>query len=358
MTVTIYADTLVFLNTFVTYFLLMSTQFLCRRPAKRLRVLASSLLGGFYSLTILLDPIPPLLSFAVRFAVCILLRVVCDRFISLHVFLKGVLVFLLLNGLYAGMMLLCRMFIPQLLFSSGIVYLDVRIPFLLTSTLVIYLFIRLVARLFSSVPSHTHAGTVSIHIGDRSVTGNGMFDTGNQLKDCFTGKPVLIVRLPFVRPILPQGVAEFLDGKPLSSCDIPQNWRGRLRLFPFSSVGADGLLPAFRCDRAEVTHLKNCCVKESLFIAVSPQPLYHGETDALIPAALYDEITEGENKHDLQNPRHSRFFPAHPSEVCFFGALHQRTADAAAAAQKAGRIAGAGTAGSRRRNRARSADRT
>lgn len=358
MNVTIYADTLVFLNTFVTYFLLMSTQLLCRKRPRRLRVLGASLLGGFYALSILFEPLPAVLSFSLRVVVCILLRLISDGFGSARLFLKGTFVFLLLNGLFAGTMLLCKLFIPQLLYAGGIVYLDVRIPFLLLSTFAIYLCIRLVSRLFASVPSRTHIGTVTICAGDRSVTGNGVFDTGNHLCDGFTGSPVLIVRPSLVKPLLPQSVADFLDGKELSSCDIPNAWRGKLRLFPYSGLGADGLLPAFRCDRAVITHASGSCIKEKLYIAVSPRQLYHGETDALFPAALYDEITEGEYKHDLQNPRHSPLAVTASRKVRLGCALHQRTADASAAAHKAGRSRRSGTAGQRRRDGARSADRT
>ena len=358
MNVTIYADTLVFLNTFVTYFLLMSTQFICRRPARRLRVLASSLLGGFYALTLLLEPLPALLSFAVRAGVCIVLRLAADGFGGIRVFAKGVLVFLLLNALYAGMMLLCRMFVPQMLFAGGVVYLDVSIPFLLLSTLAIYACIRLLSHMFDARPSRTHVGTVTIHVGENSVTGSGVFDTGNHLTDSFTGKPVLIVRLSFIRPLVPEGVEEFLSGKDLTACDVPSAWRGKLRLFPYSSVGSDGLLPAFRCDRAVVTHPAGSCCKERLYVAVSPRPLYHGETDALFPAVLYDEITEGGKKHDLQASRHSPLDRAPSSKIRRFGALHQRPADTPAAARKTGGSRGAGTAERRRRIGARSADRT
>ena len=355
---TVYADTLVFLNTFVTYFLLMSTQLLCRRPVRRLRILASSVIGGLYALTLLAEPLPLPLSLALRAAVCVVLRLVADGVGRIRTVLKGILVFLLLNGLYAGVMLLCRLFVPQLLFSSGIVYLDVSIPFLLVSTLAVYLCIRVVTRLFSAEPSRTHTGSVTIRVGDLSVCGTGIFDTGNRLADGFTGKPVLIVRPDFIRPLVPQGVAEFLDGKDLSDCDIPHAWRVRLRLFPYSSVGADGLLPAFRCDSVVVTHLHNSCTKEKLYIAVSPRQLYHGEADALFPAALYEEISEGETKHDLHNTRHPYFFHPSANTIRIPRALHQRSADAAPAAQKAGGSRNAGPAGRRRRNRARSADRT
>ena len=359
MRVTIYADTLVFLNTFVTYFLLMSTQLLCRRPPRRLRVLAASVFGGLYALSILFEPLPPILSFAVRAAVCILLRLIADGFRSLRMFLKSVLVFLLLNGLFAGIMLLCRLFVPQLLFANGIVYLDVRIPYLLLSTCAIYLCIRLVTRLFAARPARTHIGTVTICVGDRSVTGNGIFDTGNHLSDGFTGKPVLIVRPAFVRPLLPQGVADFLDGKELSGCSIPNAWHGRLRLFPYSSLGNDGLLPAFRCDRVVVSHLSDSCIKEKLYIAAAPRQLYHGETDALFPAALYDEITEGAYRHE--NPYLRQNTPpafASSRKACIGGTLHQRSADASAAADETGRGERSDASVKRRRSGARRIDRT
>jgi sigma-E processing peptidase SpoIIGA len=321
-------------------------------------VLDASLVGGFYSLTLLLKPLHPLLSFALRLVVCIVLRIVADGFGVFRTFLKGIFVFLLLNGLYGGLMLLCRLFVPQMLYSSGVVYLDVRIPFLLLSTLTIYLIIRAAALLFVAHPSRTHVGTVTLIIGDQSVDGKGVFDTGDHLTDGFTGKPVLIARSSFVSPIVPRGVAEFLEGKDLSACTIPRSWQGRLRLFPYSSLGADGLLPAFRCDRVLISHLTHTCVKEKMYIAVSPRPLYHGETDVLFPAALYDEITEGENKHDLHNTRRPRMDFAPSIQTRFFGSLHQRAADSAAGAEKAGGGRDPAAVARRRRNRARSADRT
>ena len=354
---TIYADTLVFLNTFVNYFLLMSTQLLCRRSIRRLRLLIASLVGGLYALTLLLDPMPPLLSYALKLVLCITLRLISDGISTLRVFIKGVVVFLMVSSLFAGMMLLCRMFIPQILFSGGIVYLDVNIPFLLTATVLIYLCIRLCVYLFAAAPSGTHVGSISICVDNRSVDGKAVFDTGNHLTDGFTGKPVLIVRLPFVLPILPMGVAEYLSGKQLAECDIPDSWRSRLRLFPYSTVGSDGLLPAFRCDSAMIRHLKKTCVKEKVYVAVSPRQLYQGDADALIPVALYDEIMEGEENYDIQNTRLARFLSSAAAPIRVFGALHKRSANTPAPIEKTGGRSGVSSSCRRRRSGTRDADR-
>lgn len=352
MNVTIYADTLVFLNVFVTYFLLRTTQLLCKRPLRRARMLFASVLGGCYALTLLLRPFPLALSLTVRAAVCVLLCVSAFSFVSLHVLVKTVAVFLLVNGLFAGCMFACQTVFPQITYSSGVVYFDVGVPFLVLSTLAIYALIRLVTAFFDLRSSGSKLAQVTVRIGGQSFCGTGLFDTGHQLADPFTGKPVLIVRPHFLQSVFPPKVSEFMDGKDAMLSDVPDEWRGRLRLFPYNSLGGNGLLPAFRSDSVTVRRTQCACTKEDLYIAVAPRQLAHGEYDVLIPAAILDEITEGEQIHAAPSVRTENASASRAAALFAKarGVLHQRSANASGASEKTGGSGRARTASVRRRN--------
>ena len=174
--VTVYADTLVFINLFVTYFLLLASQMLCRRELHRLRLLAASALGGAYALTILL-PLPTAAAVLLRAAVCALLRLIADGFGSWRRFLKGTLVFLAVNCVFAGLMLLLQLLRPQrLLYTAGVVYFDVSVPFILLATLLAFGILRLCLCLASGRHSRVPHGVVRIRMGDRQADCVGILD--------------------------------------------------------------------------------------------------------------------------------------------------------------------------------------
>lgn len=336
MAVTIYADTLIFINTFVTYFLLLATEYLLHTQIHRLRLLAASVIGGVYSL-ILLANLPVWVCGLLRIVVCCVLLVIANGVQSVRRFLKSVCVFLPVNFVFAGLMLAVSLLIRPagFLCSFGAVYFDVSIPFILVLTLLAYGIIRLALLLSAAHNSNTHYGNFTVSTDCGTLQGKGIFDTGNHLSDTFTGKPVILVSGNFADALVPQGVREFLHGKALSECSIEPTWQNRLRLFPYQTVGGNGLLPAFRCDSVTLTHLKTTRTYTRLYIAVGTGTFGAGEYDALFPCALYEEMSEGEGKHDFHNSGHSanasapEAAPHRPKH-----SLHQRVADLAAAAQE------------------------
>ncbi len=77
-------------------------------------------------------------------------------------------------------------------------------------------------------------------------------------------------------PLLPPGFPSAPDGP-------------GLRLVPFSSLGADGVLPAFRPDRLTV---QGSPVRG--WVAVSEKPLSGGAFTALLPPTLLDTASNPE----------------------------------------------------------------
>ncbi len=87
-----------------------------------------------------------------------------------------------------------------------------------------------------------------------------LLDTGNELTDPLSGKPVAVVEYPAIRAILPAEIRRIFDAgreedlEYVSECLAESAWLHRFRLLPFASLGqARGVLLGFRPDRVAVT---------------------------------------------------------------------------------------------------------
>lgn len=337
--VTIYADTLVFINTVLTYFLLRGTQLITRCSLCRWRILLASFIGGIYALTLLVQ-MHPVISFSLRVCVCIVLCLIAFGVHSIRSVIRSILVFLLLNGVFAGCMLAVCCAVPMLQCRDGIVYYDIHIPFLLLSAAVIYAVLHVSVRLFSVRGiSKTDTAKVTIISDGQRVSGRGFFDTGHQLSDPFTGMPVLIARLSFVQSLIAdipmhdlcRGVA-----------DMSMKQKTRIRLLPYSTIAGEGIIPAFRCDSIRIECADRSLQSNGVYIAVSEKSLFHGDYDVLIPGSLYSELSQGERNHEKNNHTTETMDGSHASAVVSAGrTLYQRTADSPAPAEKEGRGRGA-----------------
>lgn len=336
VSVVIYADTLVFINTFITYFLLICTAMLCGQEIRRVRILASSLIGGFYALTILLPHIPSPISLILRTAICALLCRIACVYRDIRGFLKTVGVFLLVNFLFAGGLFALHLLSGKqsVVYPGGVVYLNIRVPILLGGTVLCYAMIWTCLRLYGSFTPRTHIASLTLTQDGVSVRTQALFDTGHQLTDPFSGKPVLLVRSESAIRLVPDEVRAFLTDK-TDAAIIKGEWQGKVRLFPVRSVGGSGLLPAFRCSEAQICCPKGELILHDIFIAVGDPAFAGSSYDALIPGELYDQIQEGVSVH-AQAAKNQMHFTKHPrmSDGARHS-LHTRSADAAcSAAQK------------------------
>ncbi len=93
-------------------------------------------------------------------------------------------------------------------------------------------------------------------------------DSGNALCDPLTGRPVMLVSPHALAPVLPEAAALFSGQDPVQALREAAQLPGlarRFRLIPYASVGARGLLPAFRPERLTVDGRV-----EELLVAVTP----------------------------------------------------------------------------------------
>ena len=119
---------------------------------------------------------------------------------------------------------------------------------------------------------------VVIRLAGREARLIGLRDSGNRLSDPVTGKAAAVAdRACLTRqlglPPLPRDPAEALT----RLNDRPE-YRGRFRLLPYRTVGASGMLLAFRPDEAEVDG-----AAETMLIALAPEGLGEADCQILLP---------------------------------------------------------------------------
>lgn len=278
----IYADVLVAINIYITYFLLRSTSLISKEKPDRIRLLLSCFLGGIFSLTVLLPEEAQLISVLLRIPSTALFIFIAFGFRSLRVFLRLNISFLFCGFIYAGLMLALWYFIcpAGMYFNGAVVYFDIDILTLVAFTIVCYAFVEIFDRFFKRrAPVNTLFECV-VFIGEYEYSLRAFLDTGNHLVDCFTGKPVIIAS----REALKESFSREIT--------LESDLAGKNMRFIFcNTVGGDGLLPAFTPEKVKIKGASYDFVTEEAVIAVTEKRLMQGEYDAILPVGLFENIS-------------------------------------------------------------------
>ena len=219
----IYADILVATNMIVNYFLLRSSAALIKCEHKTSRFLISSFAGGIFSLVIFVENMNLFSSAAFKLLTLIILVLIAFKIKSLKVFLKCAGAFFLSNFIFAGIMLaISTAILPNAsIYKNGVVYFDLNILTLSVISVICYLIIEIISKFTKSKVPEKCIYDIGIHYEGISVDGKALYDSGNTLCDCFSGKPVIICEKSFLMPLL--------EGKELTEMK-------NFRLIPFSTI--------------------------------------------------------------------------------------------------------------------------
>lgn len=282
----IYADVLVIINFYVTYFLLLSAVLLSKQQVSRLRLLFSSFLGGFYSLGILILPEYKLICVLIKIGAAILPVMITFGLKNPTAYLRAQLSFLLCSFLFAGLMFGLWYFISPsgMYFDGSVVYFDIDLLTLVVLTVLCYGFLKLFDLFFRSRASVNTVFLCDVLYCGKSYRLKAFLDTGNRLSDPFTGKPVIIARHSVFESAL-SGTA----GQKL-----------KVRFIPCVTVSGEGLLPVFNPERVKIKGAEYEFTTDAIMIALTKEKLLGGEYDAILPAGLFDNNFSGKDERESE----------------------------------------------------------
>lgn len=196
---------------------------------------------------------------------------------SVKAFFKCCAAFFLSNFAFAGIMLALNITVMPnaAIYKNGIVYFDIDIFTLTVSAVACYAILNLISRFSKSKAPQKSIYPIRITYGKNSVEGKALFDSGNSLCDCFSGKPAIIAEKDFIKNLY--GYDELTELK-------------NFRLIPFTTIQSGGALPAFMADKTEIMTEGTWLEAKDIYIAITEKKIVSGGYSALIGTPLFDAI--------------------------------------------------------------------
>ena len=270
----VYWDLTAIFNFIIDYLLLLGTLRIAGRSIDRPRIAAAALFGALYAVAELFLPLPiPLLALAL-FILCAI------AFYGSGRFMKLTLLYLALSCMFGGLILLLGLIagdMRQLLHSVFCVQL--RWDVFLIGGGIAYLLLCIVFR-----DSARYGGSdrslvrVTIMFRGKSVSLTLLHDTGNALRDPYSGEIVPIIHESALRPLFTKDIrARTMQLTSVSAEEVllslAKQGEAVFSLLPYQSLGTQhGMLLAFRCDALHIGDE----IQRGRLIAISPQRFGNG----------------------------------------------------------------------------------
>lgn len=235
---TVYVDILVVLNTLVNYFLLLAVKRITRESTSRLRILLGAAAGGLSSLLIFIEQLGVLMTL-LKIAVSLVMVLISFKITSLKAYLKNTVWLFLISFVFGGLMFAVYMFtdVKTMLYTNGIVYFQIDMTFLIVCSVLSYGAISLITYFTDKKAPRSKEYYVTVGKNGRSVSLTALMDTGNNLREPFSGYPVIMADKAVFKELLGKDV----------SIDCMTEADG-LRLIPVSTVSGGAVVKAFRPD--------------------------------------------------------------------------------------------------------------
>lgn len=254
----VYADVFVIVNLYIDFFLLWCVKRFLHLQARSWRLVAGALMGSLCALAMLL-PLPHWAAVLLGGAGALAASAGAFCPMKGQQLLRAWLCLWLFSFLLAGFFLfLLRTFSPgNIAVLGSAVYLDLSLPMLFLFTVLAYGGFWAFQRLFPRDASPLRLCTLRIENGGAVVELTAKADTGNALREPFSGLPVIVCEEKALTPVIPSS---------------------GLRVVPFSTLGAEGLLRAFK---AEKVALGRDGKPLDCWLALYGRPLSSGQFAAL-----------------------------------------------------------------------------
>ena len=289
---TVYADVLVSVNVLITYIFIVCTRVICKMATNKFLVAIGSFIGGFSSLIIFFDVKYQVLSFFIKLLTAAVIVAISFLPRSIRGFIKLYSGFFTVSVIFGGVMYFLEITInpEKIMYYNGTVYFDMSLAYLVGNVLVIYGLFLIVQYFLDKKVSSENLCEVKIFFRNSAVSLLSIIDTGNNLTDGLTGRPVVVAELSAVAPLFDFSELDFL--KKGNYANIPEALKKYIRVVPCGAVTGDGLLLAFIPEKVEVKTKTRVYINDYCVIAVLNKQLSEGEYKALLNEKILQNSRE------------------------------------------------------------------
>ena len=281
----IYIDILVIVNLFVNYFILLATaKFFCIKW-KTSRLILGEILGGIYSLYILAPELPWFISSIIKLLMSVTIIAATFGIKRPTQFFKILIYFYSVNFLFSGiMMAVWCWFKPNgMQINNGVVYFIISPVILIISTIISYIIIEAINKIVNKRRLDHKILNLKIKFRTNQISITAKIDTGNFLKEPFSGLPVIVARETSVKPLLPINTYDQI--KAYSAGKLTDILNLKIRMIPFKTISEESVLPAFKPDFIKINGSE---VQKEVYIALCEDRFMPQNAEALINPEILD----------------------------------------------------------------------
>ncbi len=249
----VYGDILFFVNLVMDYFLLWATGRFGQFPTNWKRLAVAALCGACYGVGIIFPGLQMIYGLGMKLFFSILLLWLAFGFLPIKQFVKAIGCFYLISFAMAGAALGASSFLKTNIYNNGQSQQAIYLLFGMVAAVVLgHWGIRYWKRNWHK---SSYRAQATIFADGQKSRFPVLLDSGNELYDPTSGKPVMVVEYQAVKKLFPAPLAVLLEKNMnrdltavLTDCPDPF-WSKRLRLIPFQSLGRQhGMLLGFRPD--------------------------------------------------------------------------------------------------------------
>lgn len=273
----VYIDILLFLNFYITYFLISGTCCFLHRRTVLPRKIAGSLAGALSSLVIFLPELPVFFSLLQKLLFSSVIVLTSLGFGGIKEFFKNSFAFFTVNCVYAGIMLALWLFSAPMgmVYNNGVSYFYLPLWVIILSTAAAYLILRTVRHILDSKAELNKKYTLELVTEKGKKLLSAFPDSGNKLTDFFTGLPVIFCSSEKCLEICPDSISEILKGKSPERLNL-----GGVRVIPCFTVS--GTSAAFCFKPKKITIITDESAKEiNALVGFTKSGLNTAEFDAV-----------------------------------------------------------------------------
>ena len=257
---TIYVDIVLLENLCMNYIILFGTGYIIKVKIKQIRIIASSLIGAIYAILAYTGIFPLYANIFVKVILSICMVYIAYNPKNVKAIIKELVVFYLvsfaLGGCAFALLYIVR---PQDIFMRNGVYIGtypIKIALLggIVGFIITYIAFKVVK---TRLTKGELIYDMVIKVNNKEVKTKVMLDTGNMLKDPISNIPVALIEKSILYDILPKELLEnsknMIGGDFTESEELENEYRTRLRIIPFTSVGKqNGMMLGIKVDEIKV----------------------------------------------------------------------------------------------------------
>lgn len=281
----------VFLENFMIDFILL---FITGRLIKRIiifkRLIIASLIGSLYVILTFYIGKVFMTNFIVKFSISVLMIMIAFDSKGILTNIRVIICFYITSLIMVGII-------------TALYYLTY--DKLTVNAIIMSIFIGYAALHFffkeikDRIAKHNYKRTVNIKINNKTKIIRGYIDTGNELTDPVTGKPVMVVNIDCIKNILGDElcdrIMDFYDNKCYESL-IDENNSINLRVIKYNTISNNGenmvcIVP----DEIEI--INNNSILVDAIIGIHPKRISMDDYDALLFKKILDWEMETENEY-------------------------------------------------------------